>query len=468
MKRRIVRSAAICFAIVGLVLASQSTAYCQGGPGGGGGGQQGGNQDNGGVEIDATGFLSARALVGNAVLNQQRAAAAKVALNKDLQKPSKLRKVSLTRLEAEVKKLVEAGKPVPEDMLYLAGLNRITHVFYYPETKEIVIAGPAQGYFRGVDNRIIGTEDGQSTLQLEDLIVALRAFGPDGRPTGMISCSIDPTQQGIVNLNQAVSNISSSRTNLNGNEKQIAKYFQNALGNQTVRVSGVSPKTRFARVLVEADYRMKLIGIGIVKPPVPITSFIAKASTRGDNSLTRWYFQPEYDCVTITEDRNALQLSGNGVKLVGEDESISKTGTRKGKGKSSNASRAFTESFTKEYGNLARHSTVFAELRNVIDMSIVAAFIQKMDLYEKADWSMATFADETKTPVKRFNAPTHVAPVINAVWKGAKLMTPIGGGVTIQPRVALNSDKMTIDTEGKIDEVRQSAMAGSEGKWWWD
>ena len=31
-------------------------------------------------------------------------------------------------------------------MQFLAGLTRVRYVFYYPETKDIVLAGPAEGW----------------------------------------------------------------------------------------------------------------------------------------------------------------------------------------------------------------------------------------------------------------------------------------------------------------------------------
>ena len=124
-------------------------SFAQGGDGGG----DGGGAAGGGVEINADGVLSLRAIPQNGqVLNRQRAAAAKASLNRDLATRSNMRKVSLNRLEAEIKKLKDAGQPIPMDMRYLAGMTRITHVFYYPETKDIVIAGPAEGFFKSAGN----------------------------------------------------------------------------------------------------------------------------------------------------------------------------------------------------------------------------------------------------------------------------------------------------------------------------
>lgn len=475
---RVIRTSAILVAACGFIFLSQSEGFCQGTPPAGGGGVGGGAPTNptGGIEINANGLLTQRAFVENAGrLNMQRARAAQASLNKDLQKSSKLRKVSLTRLEKEVEKLVAAGQPIPADMRFLAGLTRITHVFYYPETKDIVIAGPAEGYFISANNHVVGMRTGQATLQLQDLIVALRAFSPSGEKTRMISCSIDPTQEGLVRLKGAyaeVQNYAARNQYQNGDGARIVDIFRNALGLQEITINGVPTSTNFARVMVEADYHMKLIGIGLEKPPVKVTSFIEKAkpSSVARNSLQRWFFQPNYDCVSISEDEMSMELVGSGVKLVGEDESVTADGNRKRTGGMNGASRAYCNSFTRMYDKMAERSPLWGELRNLIDMSIAAAFIQEMDLYGEAEWEMSVFGDESKYPVETLESPKHVAPVANAVWKGSYFMTPIAGGVNIQPRVALNSDRVEIDTEGRINTVKDgSRLEGlSDGQWWWD
>ena len=445
-----------------------------GGAGGGGAGQQDGQPSTGGVEINAEGVLRT---LGNfdqtGQLTRQRWAEAEQNLNKDINKVSELRKISLTRLEREVRKLIDAGEPVPADMQYLAGLTRITHVFFYPETDDIVIAGPAEGWFINGQNRVVGTKTGQATCQLQDLVVALRAFSPDGKQAKLISCSIDPTQEGLQRFAATYRQVAANFTHAS-QAQAAAEAFYNALGLQEITINGVSPKTHFAQVMVEADYRMKLIGIGVEVPqrPVRITSFIEKASptTVAKSSLQRWFFQPNYECLTISEDENAMELTGSAVKLVGEDESVAANGNRAGTGRMNGASKAFTRSFTQQYDTLAAQSTVFGELRNVIDMSIAAAFIQKMDLYGKAGWKMETFGDESIAPVEVFKAPTKVEPVLNAVWKGRYFMTPIGGGVNIQPRIALNSDKIKHDSDGSIAKVNNAITLDglADGQWWWD
>jgi hypothetical protein len=465
-------------AVAAVLMFGTTSAFAQGG-GGAGGGQGGdtGQPNTGGVLINADHVLSTRMTVANSdALSRERWKHAKSNLNKELQRASGLRKVSLVRLEREVARLKAEGKPVSDDVRFLAGLTRITHVFCYPEENDIVIAGPAEGFFRNGENRVVGMETGKATLQLEDLVAALRAHGPDGNRASFISCSIDPTQEGLQRFAAAQRQIMQQ---FNGRFTQITpqlanhvgQTYYNALGYQTITINGVSNETRFAQVLAEADYRMKLYGIGVERPPVRITTFIEQATPAagGSGKLQRWYFTPNYECVKVNDDRNAMTLEGAGVKLACEDEVVSATGKRKGKGGANIASRRFCASFTKQYEKLAAKATVFGELRNLIDMSIAAAFIQKSDLYAKANWDMSTFGDEAKFPIEIYPAPEKVAPVMNAVVKGGQLMTPIGGGVNIQPRVALNSDKASVDTEGQIEKVRDSIHFDlADGQWWWD
>ena len=488
------------FALLCLALVSAPASAQDGGngdPGGGdggggdGGGGDGGDGDGGGdtnelnpgagVLIDAKGVLKTRMLQQmDERTARQLIQAARTNLNEDLMVPSDLRKVSLKRLEQAVAKCVQAGQPIPEDMLYLAGLTRVTHVFYVPQLQDIIIAGPAEGFFADVNGKVVGIDSRKVTLQLQDLIVAMRAFPPTGEQTDMIGVSIDPTTEGLKQFNETVKQVferiqpvmqqqGGGLSNLQ--IAQIAQTFKNALGHQTVTIKGVSPQTNFAQVLVEADYRMKLIGIGLEQPPVRITTFIEKVGPTGlgRNALQRWYFVPDYDCVEVNGDETAMRLVGGGVKLVGESEVVNGEGERSQTGRDSGPSRAFTTSFTRNYNKLADKAPVYGELRNLVDLSIVAAFIQEMDLFAKAEWDMAFFGSENAIPVEVFRTPETVEPAINALFKGRTFMTPIGGGVSIHPRVALDSDKIKQDDSGEIDAALDSLVGElSDDQWWWD
>ena len=223
--------------------------------------------------------------------------------------------------------------------------------------------------------------------------------------------------------------------------------------------------------MVEADYRMKLIGIGLEKPPVKLVSWVdrANAAQISRNALARWFFTPDYQCVRTSSDGTAMELVGDGVKVVGEDEMVASSGQRTAVGHGNNASQAFVQAFTKVYSELADKSAVYAELRNLIDLSVMAAYIQQHDFYGKANWKMDVLGDENTIATETYNAPKQVASAVNAIWKGHQLLTPMGGGVEINPLMALAPEKILDDKDSKVSQARDKVKIElAKGRWWWD
>lgn len=422
-----------------------------------------------GVFVDAAGVLQRRSVPDpTGALTRQRLEAAKAALDGDLAAKSPLRKISLQRLEkALAQRLSENQGPTPE-MRFLAGLTRLEYVFFYPETGDIVIAGPAEGFMEDLAGRAVGIHTGRPVLELQDLIVALRACGPDREPP-VVGCSIDPTQEGLSRMQQFLREFGSRATP--ADTRFIVNSLRNTMGMQTVSVHGVPASTHLALVLVEADYRMKLIGIGLEKPPVKLASYVdrVRPSQVARNALVRWWFTPDYRCVRTTDDGLAAQLVGDGVKLVGEDELVTDGGQRRGSGTSNAASEAFTTNFTQKYPELAAKSPVFAQLRHVIDLLVAAAFIREKNLFAKAGWNMPVFGSEERFLVETYNAPKQVETVVTSIWKGNRLMTPLGGGVQIDPLRALESPNLLPDEQGQVRQVRSEIkLELADGQWWWD
>jgi len=389
------------------------------------------------------------------------------ALPGDLQKSSGMRKVALGRLEKELRKAIDSGRGVPEEIERMAGLVRLQYIFVYPEENEIVVAGPAEGWMNDSSGRCIGLESGSPTLLLEDLATAMRAFPPGQLSDTTLSCSIDPTQEGLANLQGFLKRI--GRINPTVDPNSIVLGMKQSLGHQRVSITGISPESHFAQVMVEADYRMKLIGIGLEPSPVKMSSWIelASASSVAANALQRWYFVPDYKCVRISEDDLAVELIGRGVKLVGADEMVMADGSRRAASRSDRASATFTQSFTKKYPEIAARNPVYAQLRNLIDMSVAAAYLQKFDVYGRTLWSAETLLSEEQYAIETFTAPQSVEPAVSAVWRGNRLLTPIGGGVTLRPHQALEEANVMADESDDVANAGE-AITLPENRWWWD
>src|SRR5437764_2511591 len=127
----------------------------------------------GGVLIDARGVVARASPEAQDRLRATRQKVLRDVLD-DLDRASELRKVSLRGLEQAITELRLKKQEVTDDVQNLAGLERIRYVFVDRERRDIVLAGPAEGWKVGPQGAIVGRKTGAPTLQLDDLVFALR------------------------------------------------------------------------------------------------------------------------------------------------------------------------------------------------------------------------------------------------------------------------------------------------------
>src|SRR5262249_18374441 len=138
---------------------------------------------------------------------------------------------------------------------------------------------------------VVGTVSGRPTLQLDDLLVALRSA--DAARNGGITCSIDPTPRGMQRLNALVA----QPPIVNRNNQKNTAAIEETAGPQKITVHGVPDTTRFADVLVSADYRMKRLGMNFDSSPVkgmPSYLEMVAPNTRAVQT-PRWWLAPKYE-----------------------------------------------------------------------------------------------------------------------------------------------------------------------------
>jgi hypothetical protein len=420
-----------------------------------------------GVFIDADGVLTAKA---EAVDQRQFQALVEAARNaaegNPLQEGADIRIVSLKHLNAAA-----AKAEVADEAFLLAGLTRVQYTIITAD--DILLAGPAEGWFVDPLGRARGIETGKPILRLDDLAVALRAFAHSGEGAERIAvgCSIDPPPEGLVRLQKFQGTI--PRTIPNGQRAAaaiaISEGIATALGDANIRVFGISPKTHAAAALIEADYRMKRIGVGLEPPPVKMMTFMNALRTAEESRLQRWWFVPDYETVRISKDGLAMEVTGQGVQLRGEDKVIGPGGQLlEGRAEISKAAEMYCTSFTSKYEEIAAADPVYAELRNVTDMLIASAFLNKSDAWRKIGWSPDNLLREDVYAVEKFVAPQTAPCVANAVWKGARLLAPAGGGVSIAPLQALTKSNLQPATE--TSEAAVAAIIAAEKAkaigWW--
>lgn len=422
-----------------------------------------GNRTVGGVSIDADHLVSALERDQLDGLRRQR----QELLEKvpaDLAEHASLRKVSLRQLEAAMRTCQQAGKKLPDEVLYLAGLQRIRYVFVYPEQRDIVLVGPGEGWKVGNDGEIVGIKTGRPVMQLDDLLVALRSARA-AREVG-ISCSIDPTADGINRLRGLVEGLQS----LGNDPAATLSAIEEALGRQTITVTGVPDTSHFARVIVAADYKMKRLAMNFEPAPVrgmPSYLEMAKAGPRGmQNMLPRWWIAADYESIRVDDERMAFELRGTGAKVMTEDDYVNAAGAREHSGKANPVAQRWADNMTRHYEELAQKMSVFGELQICTDLAIVGALIAREELAGRAGMDMGLLLDEAAAPVAAADAPRFVDSKASLLKKGSNWLISASGGVQIESwQIAERTE-----VAAEVAKVRESSAksGGSAGHWWWN
>ncbi len=397
--------------------------------------------------------------------------AREASLNDDMARPSQLRMVSLTRLERSVAERLETGKPVAESMAQLAGLTEIQYLFVYPEGGEIVIAGPAEAWQHTVDGMTVGVSSEQPTLHLDDLVTVLRTFSHDGMQ--IFGCSINPRQEGLKELKQFVEASQAKGPLSSGSTRFWAKQLGEKLGRQDIEIYGVPADSRAARVIVEADYRMKLIGIGKLSagPHIPNYFDLVAAEPQavtGSIDALRWWLSMKYQNVLHSDDHNAFEIRGSSVLCQSENQFLADNGQRIQTGKSEPLNQLFAAKLTQHYDELATQVPVFADLQNVFDLALVAALIQHERVDDRLDWDRGVFATNGLYHPASHMVPLECESVVNhRVYGGKDVVVQVAGGV--------RADLLSVVREQMTESPRVSNVANDaqppqlpEGRWWWD
>lgn len=426
----------------------------------GGGGNNGGNnqQNAGGIVIDGEGVVqtSPQRRISPARLKQLQQDFAQSHLSPELIESSTARVLSLKHLDQAVKKALDAGNSVPEALKNLAGLQRIDIVRIDPANHDILIVGPAEGFAPDGSGQIAGITTGRPPLQLDDLVVALRATMAGERDLGV---SIDPTPENLAKLQSYVS--SNTSVTSTANAQQRLRNMGKILGNQVISLWGVPEESHFALALVEADLRMKRIALGLDPSGVRrVTSHLTLLRPQG-NSLQRWWFMPFYEPIATNADRTVFEIKGQRAQLMAQEEISNADGQRASSAFTRKTTEKFAENFTEHFEELAEKNMAFAELQNLYDHALLAAIAKQNWPFEDRATGFETLLGDERLPLDSYAVPKFVPSASVNKLAGGVLLGLVGG-------VTIDVDEIARKTESKL-ETRSDRFdpKNSDGQWWW-
>lgn len=391
---------------------------------------------------------------------------------------SQLRKISLARLETELQRRSAMGLAIPSDMQYLSGIYELKYVILYPETGDVVIAGPAGPYRFDAMGRAVNETNGRPVLNLDDLVVCLRNAK---NRAGKFGCSIDPRPS---NLAEAKTLLDTST--LKG--KALRKKLHATLGQMDVSIEGIDATSHAASVIVEADYKMKLIGLGINRSVPGLANYFERIYL-GDqgqlpdvDQLVRWWFTMNYESVVTNENRTIFEINGPGIRLLSESEFLSQQGERVHTGKSSTAAAGFAEDFTARFEEIAIQDPVFGQLKNLFDCAIAASIIHQEELDQQADWKLRFLCGSARPGTMSYQPAIAQVPTQVESMLGQRILTHREGGRTIRHTISgfgggveFNASRHTaakaiqVDTTQQLANERKRANPADVGvNWSWD
>lgn len=415
----------------------------------------------GGVSIDAQGIVARSDVETLGRLRDERQRALEKGDGR-LQTGSRLRKVSLRGMQAEIERRRTAGQPAGDELANLAGLVRIHLVLVYPERRDIVLAGAAEAWKVDEQGNLVGQTTGQPVLQLDDLIVALRSAKNAATAEG-ITCSINPTPEGLRQLQRLL-----KTPGLANNEATLDR-LEASLGPQRITVTGVDPKSRFAQVLLAADFLMKRLAMNLEPTPIAgMPSYLellqASSAPMPKNAMPRFWMAPRYEPLLKDAEGLAFELRGGGVQAVTEEGFWGTGGAVVSGRKEDFLGKKWAETMTAKYEELSAALPIFAELRNCIDLAVVAALLMKEDLPTQAGCDLGLLMDDTKVQVAQYQAPKTVASRASLIRKGRQWVVSVSGGVQVDSWSVLDH----VELRHELANVRQASAPVGDERWWWD
>ena len=412
----------------------------------------------GGVKIDGESVLRDQEVAINAQVLAELKQGLKAA-DQDVSKKTDLRMISLKALNKQLETAVQQKSEIPVEVQFMAGLQRIKYVIVDEDNHDIVIAGPAEGLVSDKFGNVVGSKSGTPAIHLEDFLVALRS-AKEARTGQGISVSMDPTPQGVRNLRA----LYAKQTQFT---PALAEDIQKAMGEHIISLTGVPKDTRFSQILVAADYRMKRLAMGLAESKArnlpSVIEMAAKARNRMRGAPRMW-MECNYQPMATDSSRSVWELRGQGVRALTENAFHNKDGKAVATGKENKFAAKWADRLTERFEEISKTETVFGDLRNLMDLSVVSAVIQREALADRTGIDISTLLnDQVRLDSRPVPAtlPTQCS-FISVATKG--YIVTASGGVQINSwGVAENAEVVA-----GVEKIGEIALAAHTDRWWWN
>ena len=378
------------------------------------------------------------------------------------------RALSLRVLQKNLQDCVPKGTCL-EEVLHMVGIKKVLGYVIDSSNKDIIVFGSLDAAL--------------PPLYLEDFVLALRNtwlkyaelrgstyyYSPPG-------CSIDPDPNILRRLEQVADWIH-KEPSPEKVKKRLEQWHSECRRPQQVRVLGIPFDTRFAKVMVDADYYMKRLVDGSVTLDIPgfisLTDMALTMARQGmetgkkvsipASSLDRFWFYPGEN--TFLEDTGVAYIKKSEVTLLSEEEFLSATGKVEGTGRPSPLAKRFAESFTEQYSAIAKARPIYAELEGLFRFVALARIMKRKNALSESGLKLDYLFDQYPIPntavsrsllgvssAKEFRHRTEMPGGYRELY----LWLPSCGGVGID--IQIKDKDISRDNTGGLRQQRAAAL----------
>jgi hypothetical protein len=335
-------------------------------------------------------------------------------------------------------------------------------LFAYPDQRDIVLAGPADAWTVDDAGQVVSQNSGAAVLQLVDLIAALRTTDAllAGEP---ISCSIDPTPLGLQRLARL------TRGGGGAPSARLLEQMEMAVGPQAVTLTGISPDSHFAQVLVAADWQMKRLAMGLDPPPVAgLASYLELLQEHSGvsprNAMPRWWIAYGRDPVHRDGAGLGWRLTPPGMEVRTAAVHFGADGRAAVDDESDPLAKQWAADMTACYDELAIIRPVFAQLRGCMDLALVTAVLASGDLRAHVGIELPMLYDQRRLQLASHPVPKTVASEASALRRSREWIVTVSGGVDLDVAAPVNAAVV----QPQVEVARTQSAPTDRGSWWWD
>jgi hypothetical protein len=174
----------------------------------------------------------------------------------------------------------------------------------------------------------------------------------------------------------------------------------------------------------------------------------------------RWWMAVNYERLLRSEDGMSWQLRGPGVKVLTEDAFVDATGKIVESGRKDRLAERWARTMTEKYSELSVAMPVFGELRNCMDLAVVAAVVTHYELIKQTGAELPSLTGGNGIRGPQYHVPATVDSHISVARSRREWIVGVSGGVDL--------DSWSVLNEPEIGAVALRKPQSEPSSWWWE